>query len=207
MHKGFSPNSIEAMLSDIETQHWAICSDFLSPDQAIALAAELRHIYQQGEFQRAGIGTGANYERKAEIRGDLVYWLEEDRLSSLQACFWQQIQTLKDALNRTFFLGLQDFEAHFALYPQGSFYKKHLDQHQAVQERLISCILYLNPNWKKGDGGELRIYLADDAYIDVEPTLATFVCFRSDTVWHEVLPTNVPRAALTGWLRRRNSHF
>ena len=60
-------------------------------------------------------------------------------------------------------------------------------------------IVYLNEDWKTGDGGELKIYLADkDALI--EPIKNRCVIFKSDTLEHEVLVTNKSRFSLTGWL-------
>jgi len=111
------------------------------------------------------------------------------------------IDQLKDSLNRNFFIGLEDFEGHFAIYPEGSFYKKHLDQFKTQQLRLITCILYLNFDRKTDDGGELRIYTEKET-VDILPEACKFICFRSDEIYHEVLPCKSKRFSLTGWLRK-----
>src|SRR5690606_23077857 len=102
-------------------------------------------------------------------------------------------------------LGLKSFEAHLAKYPPGSFYKRHIDQFQQVSYRIISCILYLNADWREGDGGELRIFLPDgkrgEKQIDIVPKAGTLVCFKSDEIPHEVLPTHKERYSFTGWMR------
>lgn len=61
---------------------------------------------------------------------------------------------------------------------------------------------YLNHNWKKGDGGELRIYNEDNKTVaaEIEPIGDRLVVFFSDKrVPHEVLPTNTERFAITHW--------
>ena len=93
-----------------------------------------------------------------------------------------------------------------ALYPPGSFYRKHLDQFRGVAHRKVSAILYLNPAWSVDDGGELRLYLepaGEGEYRDIAPLGGTLVCFRSDRFHHEVLPTRRERRSLTGWFRVR----
>jgi Rps23 Pro-64 3,4-dihydroxylase Tpa1-like proline 4-hydroxylase len=34
----------------------------------------------------------------------------------------------------------------------------HFDSDAAVDGRRVTAILYLNPGWRPGDGGELRLY-------------------------------------------------
>jgi len=82
-----------------------------------------------------------------------------------------------------------------------------LDQFRGRNNRLISCVLYLNENWKVGDGGELQLYNTSGEVPThrIEPLRNRMVFFRSDTVWHEVLPAHAPRKSLTGWLLYRPS--
>jgi SM-20-related protein len=89
------------------------------------------------------------------------------------------------------------------VYPAGAFYKRHRDQHRGSLERLISCVVYLNNEWAESDGGQLRIYDEDGTdFTDITPQAGTVVCFRSDTVEHEVMPALRERYSLTGWLRK-----
>ena len=55
-------------------------------------------------------------------------------------------------LNRALFLSLKDYETHFAIYPPGTFYEKHVDQFQSSGARKISFAFYLNENWTQSDG-------------------------------------------------------
>ena len=101
---------------------------------------------------------------------------------------------------------LTEIESHFTIYPQGAFYRKHLDRFRGSEQRQVSSILYLNQGWSPEHGGQLRLYLdeANDAtYLDIEPAGGTLVLFLSGRFWHEVLPATRQRMSLTGWFRTR----
>ena len=56
-------------------------------------------------------------------------------------------------------MGIQRQEFHYALYPEGTFYKRHLDTFQNDKSRKLSVVCYLNSeDWKPEFGGELTIY-------------------------------------------------
>lgn len=115
-------------------------------------------------------------------------------------------EQLRQYLNRELYLGLFDFECHYAHYPQGAFYKKHYDAFQGSSNRRLSTVLYLNPNWLPEDGGELILYTNDgDTVLEtVLPKFGNMVIFLSEEFPHEVLPTNRSRYSLTGWFRINN---
>ena len=92
------------------------------------------------------------------------------------------------ALNRAFFLGLEDYESHFALYPPGAFYQKHLDRFRDDDRRTLSAVFYLNADWQPEQGGALRLYPEGGGELDVLPTAGTLVLFMSAELPHEVLP-------------------
>ena len=60
-------------------------------------------------------------------------------------------------LNREAFLGLFELEMHYAWYPPGAGYARHIDQPHGSGQRRVSLVLYLNRRWRAGDGGELKI--------------------------------------------------
>ncbi|MDZ4698325.1 MAG: 2OG-Fe(II) oxygenase [Rhodothermales bacterium] len=189
----------------IATTGWSITPGFV-PDAEIhrLLEAELA-LWREGAFRAAGIGAGAAVERP-EIRSDRIHWLDPLALPEAVVPYWERLAALRQELNRTLYLGLRGFEGHFAVYPAGAFYKRHLDQFKTAPHRTVSCILYLNQGWTPEDGGLLRIYPSDapdDAGIDVVPRAGTFVCFLSDRVPHEVLPARRERFSLTGWMDRK----
>jgi SM-20-related protein len=80
---------------------------------------------------------------------------------------------------------------------------------QRQSQRKISCIVYLNQDWKNEDGGQLRLYLNEtdasnnEKSIDILPISGRSVIFLSDTFYHEVLPARRERISLTGWFFTR----
>lgn len=194
------------IIDDIAERGWSVQKFFFEEDYLKSLSEEARVFWREGNFREARIGTKIVQQIRPEIRSDFLLWLEPEELTPLQKIYWDKIDALRQRINRELYLGLQSFEAHFAVYPPGSFYKKHIDQFRSVQYRLISCLLYLNFGWKPEEGGQLRIYHGagedSSSFADVLPEAGTFVCFRSDTVYHEVLPGSRERFSLTGWLRR-----
>ena len=109
---------------------------------------------------------------------------------------------LRPALNRRLLLGLQSFEAHYALYPPGAGYLRHRDRFRDDDARVLSFVGYLNPQWPMDAGGELRLFV-DDRIVDVVPRLGRCVLFLSADIEHEVRPARQPRYSIAGWFRRR----
>ena len=116
----------------------------------------------------------------------------------------QRLEGLRVAINRSLFLGLFDLEMHFAVYPPGAGYQRHLDRFRDDDRRSVTVILYLNEHWTREDGGLLRFWPEpESAPLDIVPCGGTLVSFLSDRFWHEVLPARRERMSLTGWFRRR----
>ena len=185
-------------VDELANDDYLIIDDFLSESLFQKLKAFLLQHLDMDNFSKAGIGALNEYQVKKSIRGDFIYWLDKNRDQELSELFLLIEHSMK-MFNRLCYLSLSGFEFHLAHYPQGSFYKRHLDQFRERNNRMITMIVYLNEDWKTGDGGELKIYLADkDALI--EPIKNRCVIFKSDTLEHEVLVTNKSRFSLTGWL-------
>jgi SM-20-related protein len=172
-----------------------------------ALAAEVHTEHASGGLRAAGVGAGERYRLAGDVRGDQIRWLEATPVSLPQQDALSRLDALRRTLNRELQLGLFEFEGHFALYSPGAGYRPHHDQPRAARVRVLSCVLYLNSDWKAEDEGQLRLYL-DQAhpgdYCDVLPEGGKLVCFLSDRFWHEVLPARRERLSLTGWFHRRS---
>jgi len=198
-------NLYEAIANGLYEKGWFIVDDFVPEDFRQELLHEQQEILAHGQFRHAGIGKGENFKIKPEIRSDKVFWLDHLQLTPLQAQYWAKMEKIREAVNQRCFLGLRSFEAHFAMYPPGSFYLRHLDQFQNVKYRVVTTILYLNDEWSGDDGGALRMYLpqenGEEDVMDVYPEGGKLVVFMSGEIPHEVLPTFKTRISVTGWLR------
>lgn len=87
-------------------------------------------------------------------------------------------------------------------YNQGSggCFPLHYDNPGRPNKRKITCLVYLNPAWKEGDGGELELVPFCGRKVVVPPLHDRVVLFHSDRVLHRVLPARVPRCCFTIWL-------
>lgn len=205
------PNPVtDALLDDIAERGYAVIDDFLPHAVVSALRQQARALHDAGQMRQAGIGNAAQHQVIKAMRGDSTWWLDENSASPEQTLYLARMQALQLALNRAFFLGLAEFETHFAVYTPGAVYHRHLDQFKGQQERQVSAILYLNENWQPEDGGELRLYLdnrnesVDSAqHLDILPLGGRLLLFLSGRFQHEVLPARRQRVSLTGWFRIR----
>jgi len=196
----------ESVAEALAERGWATVSDFLPAVTWRALAAEVRVAHAYGHLRPAGVGRGERYCLADDVRGDQIQWLDGTPASAAQRDALARLDRLRAMLNRELQLGLFDLEAHFALYPPGAAYRIHRDQHHGSQARVLSCVVYLNTDWKAEHGGALRLYLDQEAgqnRRDVLPEGGKLVCFLSERFWHEVRPAARERLSLTGWFRRR----
>ena len=182
-------------LSDIGYFIW---DDFVSSEDVEKLVSIANQASQSGDFKKAGIGKQALFQLDKSIRGDYIQWLDRNNHNQIVLQFLDKMERLKNTLNQTCYLGLKDFETHFAIYPENTFYKKHIDRFQQNAHRIISFVLYLNESWQEGHGGELAIYLDDKTEI-IEPLAGRLLLFRSE-LEHEVLMSYRKRYSITGWM-------
>ena len=173
------------------------------------LAALDAHFASLGEarFKPAGVGRADRFQTDSTIRNDVIHWLEQGEVQSVDDYFaW--MEGLRRRVNQRFFLGLFDFECHYARFAQGRYYKRHVDAFRGQANRRLTVILYLNRDWTAEDGGLLRMYEEDDAvqpFAEVLPVYGRMVIFFSEMFPHEVMPANRTRRSVTGWFRVNNS--
>ncbi|MFC4159845.1 2OG-Fe(II) oxygenase [Chitinimonas lacunae] len=194
---------LPALIDRLATDGWFVCPDFLDATTVAALQAEGRQRLEAGEFHRASVGRATGASIRDQIRGDSVLWLDPAQATSPEQVYWQQIELLRQTINRELYLGVADGEYHYAHYPVGTFYKRHLDRFRDDDARVVSCVCYLNQAWQETEGGQLRMQLDDGREVDIAPQGGNLVCFLSDRFPHEVLPATRERWSITGWMRRR----
>lgn len=203
-----SPDSLldQHVVEELSSTGYVVVHDFMNADSVLALRNSLRELQAMHVMHRAGVGQGKSLVVQDEIRGDFVTWIEPEVSEGPHRQYLSRLEGLRQMVNQSLMLGLFEFEGHFACYPPGAFYRRHLDQFQNDSRRTLTCILYLNSDWRESDGGQLRLYLNDDntsEYIDILPTAGTLVTFLSSSFWHEVLPAKRERMSLTGWFKTR----
>jgi SM-20-related protein len=197
-----------AQLADqLYSRGYGAIDHFISPALVEALATEARQLWDEGSFEYARIGTGAEKQRCPSVRSDRILWLDPAQMTPAQKQYMDALEELRVEINRRTMLGLFEWEGHLAMYPPQTFYRRHLDVFRHARERKVSVILYLNDDWSPVDGGELRIYTEGtslESYVDVAPRAGTLATFLSEEFYHEVLLAHAERLSITGWFRVRS---
>ena len=157
-----------------------------------------------GRFHAAQIGRGAAKKRIGTIRGDVICWLDSHH--SVDQAFLAWMEELRVGLNAALFLGLYDYECHYAIYASGACYARHSDVLAGARNRVLSTVYYLNESWQASDGGELLLFGQDDDEViaTVNPEFGTMIIFLSESFPHQVLAASKSRRSIVGWFRVRD---
>lgn len=194
----------DVLARELEAAGFGVIDGWLSPAARDALATEADALLADRHMRPAAIGRGRERAHRPEIRGDLITWLEEQPRTAAQSELFAALERLRVAINRTTYLGLLDYEGHFAAYPPGAGYGRHRDRLRSDDARVVSCVVYLNRAWRSEHGGVLRLFPdASAAPVDIEPLAGRAVVFLAGAMLHEVLPAHALRVSIAGWFRRR----
>jgi SM-20-related protein len=159
------------------------------------------HDNDPARFHAAQVGRDAAKQQIGTIRGDVIDWLDagNDTDQAYLAC----MEELRLGLNAALYLGLFDYECHYAIYGKGDGYAKHSDVLQGKKNRILTTVLYLNEDWHTCDGGELVVFepTGKSVIATVNPTFGTMIIFLSESFPHEVLVSHATRRSIAGWFR------
>lgn len=220
--QGFPSSALESSINHQEIGHeihmltniadrlvestWAEIPNFLSQTLTADLRTDSDKLFAEGSFRAARIGRAQDLKTEKRIRSDEILWFEPDQLTPAQSQVWTVLEDLRRGLNEQLYLGLNDFEAHYARYEPGQSYGKHVDRFASSDARTVSVVLYLNEEWLPTDGGELVLHPAHQPAITITPEGGKLVCFLSADLEHEVLssPTRT-RKSIAAWFRKQKS--
>jgi SM-20-related protein len=192
---------IDRIADAISRDGYSLTDDAVPPGMLDALFAHSCGL-TDAEFSRAGVGRERDFQLNRFVRTDQTCWLEPRHPASRDFLTW--MEQLRLGLRQRLFLGLFDYEAHYARYAPGAFYKRHRDAFaDGGTNRVLSTVLYLNRGWGAEDGGEMLLYADDDRTLieKVQPHYGRLVIFLSERFPHEVLPTRRTRYSIAGWFR------
>ena len=188
--------NVDQILDDLDQHGFSIVDDAYSSEYQHAVSQEcLSHL---NEFRNAAIQNGV----VNNIRSDHILWLQPEFQISHRHI--QTLQQFSQILNRAFYLGIKDIEAHFACYHAGEFYTLHRDNPQDKNGRMISSVYYLHEQWQADWGGELRLQDKHGQWHIIQPKPNRMALFQSDLL-HEVLISKQQRLSITAWLRSDTS--
>ena len=184
------------LIDALSTQGYFVWDDFLTHEEVVALRDCIPE-----NWKKARIGRNDDVAREATIRSDKIQWVRRD-MGQPASLFLDKMEQIRLAANQAFFLGLFEYEAHFAKYEKGDFYQKHLDCFKGNENRRLTTVFYMNDEWTEEDAGELVVYdLKDNHIATIPPKSGRLFVFLSEQFPHEVLPTNTERFSIAGWFR------
>jgi len=196
--------NIETIAEQLERVGYIVLDQPLRSTISALLLARCQDDDRQ-RFKAGQIGRGAAKKLDSAIRGDAIRWLDD--ADSTDHAYLAWMERLRIGLNEARYLGLFDYECHYAIYGAGSGYGKHSDVLTGTKNRILSTVLYLNENWQARDGGELVLFDPNGTAViaTVQPTFGKMILFLSESFPHEVLISHAKRCSIAGWFRARNA--
>ncbi|MDM1073861.1 2OG-Fe(II) oxygenase [Empedobacter brevis] len=200
----------EKIIDDLSNQKYSISDFFFSVEETKQLREAIIRTEDKHDFHQAAIGNSQNEQVIKSIRGDKIKWMDEMNKTKTEEIFFSKINDFIDYLNKTCYMGIEESEFHYAIYPEGTFYQKHVDAFKNDDRRTLSIVLYLNDEqWKDEFGGQLTLFLPsedkEEKELDILPLAGRLAVFDSKTIPHEVKTVNRPRYSITGWLKTRST--
>jgi SM-20-related protein len=194
-------NKFDLLIDSYLDNNIGIDAGFLTQELSNGLQQNILQLQQDGMMTAAGIGNEQVKDIHQKMRGDKIYWMDKSHDNIYEQEFLNHIENFIERLNNTCYTGINDYEFHYAIYEEGSFYKRHKDQFKNDSKRKYSLINYLNNNWQEPDGGQLVVYQNEKTQT-IQPHSQTSVFFKSDEMEHEVTTANRSRMSITGWLKQ-----
>lgn len=223
------------MSEQLATNGYYTCTDFLPKPVIEVLRSQSVGLRNKGRYEPSWSekvrddGTVERFDKEGvyACEPDGQDYYDAPDLITYMSVLLQTLPVVLNASAPTANLDLSNasFNAKLAVTsPGGSKYPLHIDNPQGLSvgdTRKLTCILYLNPDYREGDGGELRIFLKNndkgekDALetVDLTPEGGRILMFYSDEIPHEVLATapngakddsSLDRYALTVWIPTEN---
>lgn len=173
-----------------------VSDGFLDLELVLRARGTLEAWHDSGRLTPAGVGRDGS---GGGVRDDHTAWVDvEDPAPMAQVV--ARFEALRVSLVQELRLGLQRFAVQAARYDGGGGYPRHVDAFRGDVSRVMTALVYLNPDWAPEHGGELRAW-TPDGLVDIAPLAGRLALFRADAVPHAVLPSRAPRYALTAWYR------
>ena len=194
-------NQFDILIDSYLENKIGIDAGFLTEALSNGLQQNILQLQKDEMMVAAGIGNGDVKDSKQKMRSDSIYWMDKSHDNIFEKQFLEHVEDFIEHLNRTCYTGINSYEFHYAVYEEGSFYKRHKDQFKNDSDRKFSLINYLNDDWLEEDGGQLLVY-QNETTQKILPQSQKAVFFKSDEMEHEVTKANRRRMSVSGWLKR-----
>jgi Rps23 Pro-64 3,4-dihydroxylase Tpa1-like proline 4-hydroxylase len=195
------PHPFDTLIDTYLDNNIGIDSHFLSKALSDGLHQNILQLQKDDKMSAAGIGNADVKDATQKMRSDSIYWMDKKHENVFEQEFLSQMEDFIGHLNDTCYTGINSYEFHYAIYEEGSFYKRHRDQFKTDNNRKFSLINYLNNDWLEENGGQLLVY-QNGLTQTIQPNAQKAVFFKSDEMEHEVVKANRQRMSISGWLKR-----
>jgi SM-20-related protein len=194
-------NQFNTLIESFIANNVGIDKAFMCERLSKGLQQNIKQLQLNNSMADAGIGNANVKDSNQKMRSDKISWLDKSNNNAFEQEFLSLAEDFIGHLNSTCYTGINSYEFHYAVYEQGSFYKRHIDQFKTDNNRKFSFINYLNDDWQEADGGQLCLYPNNEIQT-IQPNAKTAVFFKSDAVEHEVMLCHRKRMSISGWLKR-----
>ena len=211
------------VLTGLQRNGFAVVPDFVTSNTVEALKRDVALLHREGRFSTAGVGEMNNrvdgLVRKCEQCFVFPQFKHKGGGDAHgRSMLYESIDSLRADLTAGCGVELDGMltEGLYATYPNGGFYRRHVDSvpGTASDVRQWSYLLYLNTEWKEEDGGCLRVFEPHETSDgsegsqgergfteDILPEGGTLALLMSRDVEHLVRETSAERQCIVGWFR------
>uniref|UniRef100_A0A7S1J8X9 Fe2OG dioxygenase domain-containing protein n=1 Tax=Eutreptiella gymnastica TaxID=73025 RepID=A0A7S1J8X9_9EUGL len=207
----FETSITEEHIDGLDRNGFAVVDNFLGTGWATAILTEMQWLYASRLMQPNQIRILDPDDAPFNVTKPNIHELDlhhedlREKVPEINELFWQShalAAHLNGLLPR---LQLTTRPAQHTLKAQcntghGGCFPLHYDNPAPPDKRRLSALLYLNPDWKPGDGGEIVVSPFLGQPTTIEPCMDRLVLFFSETMLHRVLPCYAERYCLTIWL-------
>ena len=213
---GLTPDAI----AQLRNNSFTVVDDFLPLDLANQLLSDADRLnsknghFKQHYFQFGGAALAKPFVYEMDLSAldgrkddaisrDLGSW--KDMIDNIGPSFVKKVDDLDKQFDASLSLDVNAPPAiKIQLNTGGGSFPWHYDNPGPPNMRALTCVVYLNPHWKDGDGGEIVLWPFLSRSTKVSPLHRRAVLFYSDRVLHRVLPSNKRRVCFTIWIPGTN---
>ena len=224
-HLGLTSDAI----IQLRNNSFTVVDDFLPLDLANQLLSDTNKLTSNGQFKQhyfqfggvalakpcvyemdlSALDDGSNMDDTMNNK-DLGSW--KDMIDTIGPSFVKQVDDLDKQQQFASSTSMPELSLDVNTRPAikiqlntgGGSFPWHYDNPGPPNMRALTCVVYLNPTWKEGDGGEIVLWPFLSKSTKVPPLHRRAVLFYSDRVLHRVLPSNKRRVCFTIWIPGTN---